>query len=130
MLKCMPICGAGEFGGSVLSVSATRLLAHAWKDLPSAQGIPLDGAVFAFACVLMFAATLVAGLLPAFSTTGKKMMNALQTSARTEASSVSRMALRKSLLTAEIGITVVLLVSAGTSGRVAGFDREAEDASP
>ena len=69
--------------------------------------------MIAFACALMFAAALIAGLLPALSTTGKTMLKALQTSARTGASSVSRTALRKSLLTAEIGITVVLLVAAG-----------------
>jgi predicted permease len=107
------ICAAGGLGGILLSVLATQLLARAWKDLPTAQGIHLDGAVIAFACVLMFAAALVAGLLPALSTTGKTMMKALQTSARTGSSSVSRTALRKSLLTAEIGITVVLLVGAG-----------------
>jgi len=113
LMESMLICGAGGLGGILLSISATRFLARAWKDLPTAQGIHLDGAVIAFACVLMFAAALVAGLLPALSTTGKKLMSALQTSARTGASSVSRTALRKSLLTAEIGITVVLLVAAG-----------------
>jgi putative ABC transport system permease protein len=107
------ICAAGGVGGILLSVIATQSLARAWKDLPTAQGIHLDGAVIAFACVLMFASALVAGLLPALSTTGKTMMKALQTSARTGASSVSRTALRKSLLAAEIGITVVLLVAAG-----------------
>jgi predicted permease len=107
------ICAAGGLGGILLSVFATQLLARAWKDLPTAQGIHLDGAVIGFACVLMFAAALVAGLVPALSTTGKTMMKALQTSARTGSSSVSRTALRKSLLTAEIGITVVLLVAAG-----------------
>jgi predicted permease len=107
------ICVAGGLGGILLSVLATRFLAHAWKDLPTAQSIQLDGAVVAFACVLMVAATLVAGLLPALTTTGKKMMSALQTSSRTGASSVSRTALRKSLLTVEIAITVVLLVAAG-----------------
>ena len=107
------ICVTGGVGGILLSMLATRLLAHAWKDLPTAQGIHVDGAVIAFACMLMFAAALIAGLLPALSTTGKTMMKALQTSARTGASSVSRTALRKWLLTAEIGITVVLLVAAG-----------------
>ncbi|NUQ27683.1 MAG: ABC transporter permease [Acidobacteriaceae bacterium] len=107
------ICAAGCVGGIALSVVATRSLAHTWKDLPTAQGIYIDGTVIAFASVLMITATLIAGLLPALSTTGKAMMNALQASARTGASSVSRTLLRKSLLTAEIGITVVLLVSAG-----------------
>ncbi len=107
------ICAAGGLGGILLSVLATQSLAHTWRGLPTAQSIHLDGAVIAFACVLMFAAMLVAGLLPALSTTGKTLLQALQTSARTGASSVSRTALRKSLLTVEIGITVVLLVAAG-----------------
>jgi putative ABC transport system permease protein len=107
------ICAAGGLGGILLSVVATEWLAKAWKDLPTAQGIHLDGVVIAFACALMFTAALLAGLLPALSTTGKAMMKVLQTSARTGASSVSRTALRKALLTVEIGITVVLLVAAG-----------------
>jgi predicted permease len=107
------ICAAGGLGGILLSALATKFLAHAWRGLPTAKSIHLDGAVIAFACVLMFAAALVAGLLPALSTTGKNMLKSLQTSARTGSSSVSRTALRKSLLTVEIGITVVLLVAAG-----------------
>ncbi len=107
------ICGAGGLSGVLLSIAATQVLARTWKDLPSAQGIHLDGIVVAFACILMFASALIAGLIPALATTGKSMMKALQTSARTGASSVSRTALRKSLLVAEIGITVVLLVAAG-----------------
>lgn len=107
------ICAAGGLGGILLSVFGTQILAHAWRDLPTAQSIHVDGAVIAFACVLTFAAALVAGLLPALSTTGRTMMNALQISARTGASSISRTALRKSLLIVEIGITVVLLVAAG-----------------
>jgi putative ABC transport system permease protein len=107
------ICAAGGLGGILLSVATTKFIAHRWKDLPTAQSIHLDGAVIAFACALMCVAALVAGLLPALSTTGKAMLRALQTSVRTGSSSVSRTALRKSLLTVEIGITVVLLVAAG-----------------
>jgi putative ABC transport system permease protein len=107
------ICAIGGLCGILLSVLATNFLAHAWKDLPTAQGIHLDATVIAFACLTVFAAALVAGLLPALSATGKTMMKAMQTSTRTGASSVSRTALRKLLLTAEIGITVVLLVAAG-----------------
>jgi predicted permease len=113
LTESLLICAAGGLGGILLSVLATKFLAHAWRDLPTAQSIHLDGTVIAFACVLMFAAALIAGLLPALSTTGKNMLKALQTSARTGSSSVSRTALRKSLLTIEIGITVVLLVAAG-----------------
>jgi predicted permease len=113
MTESLLICMAGGLGGILLSVLATQLLAHAWRDLPTAQGIYLDGPVIVFACVMMFAAALLAGLLPALSTTGKTMMKALQTSVRTGSTSISRTLLRKSLLTVEIGITVVLLVAAG-----------------
>jgi predicted permease len=113
LTESLLMCAAGGVCGILLSMLATQALAHAWKDLPTAQSIHIDGVVIAFACLLMCAATLVAGLLPALSTTGKTMTNALQTSARTGASSVSRTVLRKSLLTVEIAITVVLLVAAG-----------------
>ncbi len=98
LTESMLICAAGGVGGILLSVVAAQWLAQAWKDLPTAQSIHLDGAVIAFACLLMCAAALVAGLLPALSTvTGKDLAaQALQTSARTGASSVSRTALRKS----------------------------------
>lgn len=113
LIESVLICAAGGLSGILMSALATRSLAHMWKDLPSAQGIYIDGFVISFACVLIFTAALVAGLLPALSTTGKTMATALQTSARTGASSVTRTALRKSLLTAEIAVTVVLLVAAG-----------------
>lgn len=113
LTESMLICAAGGLGGVLISVLGTELLAHAWRDLLTAQSIRLDGSVVAFACALMFLAVLVAGLLPALSTTGKTMVKALQTSARTGTSSISRTALRKSLLTLEIGITVVLLVAGG-----------------
>jgi predicted permease len=113
MAESVLLCAAGGVGGILLSLGATVWLAKTWKDLPSAQSIHVDGAVIAFACALMFAAALIAGLLPALSTTGKSMLEALQTSVRTGSSSVSRAALRKSLLTAEIAITVVLLMAAG-----------------
>jgi putative ABC transport system permease protein len=113
LMESVLICGAGGLSGILLSILATQWLAHAWKDLPTAQSIHMDGAVIAFACALMCGAALAAGLLPAFSTTGKGIINALQTSTRTGASSVSRTGLRKLLLTVEIGFTVVLLIAAG-----------------
>src|SRR5579862_5206753 len=37
MAESLLICAAGGVGGILLSISATRLLAHAWKSLPTAQ---------------------------------------------------------------------------------------------
>jgi predicted permease len=113
LTESLLICFAGGTAGVLLSLTATSWLAHAWKDLPSAQGIHVDGVVLGFACALVFAAALLAGLLPAVSSTGKAVFATLQASSRTTGGSLSRTALRKTLLTVEIGVTVVLLVSAG-----------------
>jgi predicted permease len=113
LIESLLICLAGGVGGVLLSLSATKWLASAWKDLPSAEGIQVDGVVLGFACALVFAAALVAGLLPAISSTGKAVFAVLQSSSRTASGSLSSTALRKMLLTIEIAVTVVLLVAAG-----------------
>jgi len=111
MAECMLICFTGGAAGVLLSLAATRWLASVWKNLPSAQSIHVDEVVLGFGCGLVFAAALLAGLLPAISSTGKAVP--LQASSRTYGGSLSRTALRKTLLTIEIAVTVVLLIAAG-----------------
>jgi putative ABC transport system permease protein len=82
-------------------------------DLPNVQSIRADGVVLALACALVFASSLLAGLLPAISSTSKGAVAALQTSSRNAAGSQSRTVLRKTLLTVEIAATAVLLIAAG-----------------
>ncbi|HTW62507.1 MAG TPA: ABC transporter permease [Terracidiphilus sp.] len=113
LIESLLISLAGGVLGVALSLSATRWLAHAWKELPTAQSIHVDGAVLAFACALVLAAALLSGLLPAISSTAKSVFATLQTAARTTGSSLSRTTLRKALLTIEISVTVVLLIAAG-----------------
>ena len=117
LLESLLISIAGGVAGVLLSLAATKWLASTWRDLPSAQNIHADGVVLAFACALVFAAALLAGLLPAISSTGngasKSAIGALQASSRSAAGSRSRTALRKTLLTVEIAMTVVLLITAG-----------------
>ncbi len=113
LIESLLICLAGGSIGVLLSVVATKWMASAWKDLPSAAGIHVDIAVLGFDCALVFVAALLAGLLPAVSSTGKAVFAALQASTRSAGGSVSRTALRKALLTVEIAITVVLLIAAG-----------------
>jgi putative ABC transport system permease protein len=113
LTESLLICFAGGAMGVLLSIAATRWLAGAWKDLPTAQGIHMDGAVVAFACGLVFLTALLAGLLPAVSSTGKAVFATLQMSTRGASGNVNRSALRKTLLTVEIAVTVVLLIAAG-----------------
>ena len=113
LMESLLVATTGGVAGVLLSLATTKWLATTWKDLPSAQNIHIDGTVLVFACGLIFAATLLAGLLPAISSTAKGAIAALQPSSRSAAGSQSRTALRKTLLTAEIAATVVLLVAAG-----------------
>jgi putative ABC transport system permease protein len=113
LTESLLICVAGGLGGVLLSLAATQWMTRAWKDLPTAAGIRVDGTVLAFACTLVFVAALLAGLLPAISSTGKAVFATLQASSRTTSGSLSRATLRKTLLTVEIAITVVLLIGAG-----------------
>ncbi|HEY1938254.1 MAG TPA: ABC transporter permease [Candidatus Angelobacter sp.] len=113
MIESLLISIGGGSVGLVLSFSATKWLATHWRDLPRADAIHVDGTVLAFSIAIVFAAALLAGLLPAISSTGKSLLGALQDSARSIGGSASRAALRKVLLTAEISLTVVLLISAG-----------------
>ncbi|MGB6745046.1 MAG: ABC transporter permease [Terracidiphilus sp.] len=113
LIESLLICLAGGALGVLFSFTATRWLAHAWKNLPTAQSIHVDGAVLAFACALVLAAALLAGLLPAISSTARSVFATLQASARTTSASLGRTTLRKALLTVEISVTVVLLIAAG-----------------
>jgi putative ABC transport system permease protein len=113
LTESLLICAAGGAGGVLLSLAATNWMASTWKDLPNAVGIHVDGVVLGFACALVFSAALLAGLLPAISSTGKAAFAALQASPRSTGGNRSRALLRKTLLTVEIAVTVVLLIGAG-----------------
>jgi predicted permease len=113
MTESLLICFFGGILGLLLSSLAIKWLAGHWHDLPRADAVHLDGVVVAFSLLLVFLSALLAGLLPAISSTAKGLLAVLQESSRTIGGSVSRVGLRRVLLTAEIALTVVLLVSAG-----------------
>ncbi len=113
MTESVLICLAGGALGILLSVATTHWLAGHWRDLPRAEEIHVDGVVLLFAVGVTFAAALLSGLLPAISSTGTSVLAALQDASRSIGGSQSRAALRTTLLTAEIALTVLLLVGAG-----------------
>lgn len=113
MTESLLIATGGGVLGILLSLFSTKWLATHWKDLPRADAIEIDGRVMLFAGVIVVLAALMAGLVPAISSTGKQVLSALQESARSLRGGVSRAALRKTLLGAEVALTVVLLISAG-----------------
>jgi predicted permease len=104
---------AGGLLGLLLSFFATRWLATHWQDLPRAEAIQMDGTILIFSAAIVFVSAPAAGLVPAISSTGKNLLSALQESSRALGGGLSRASLRKTLLAAEVTLTVVLLISAG-----------------
>ena len=113
MTESLLICLTGGGLGLLLSLASTQWLAAHWRNLPRADSVYIDGWVFTFTAGLVVATGLLAGLVPAVSSTGKGLLSALRESSRSAAGSAARARLRKVMLTAEIALTVMLLVSAG-----------------
>jgi len=113
MTESLLICLAGGGFGLLLSLASTYWLAAHWRNLPRAESVHVDGWVLTFTLALVVAAALLAGLVPAISSTGKGLLSGLRDSSRTVGGSGSRARLRKTMLAAEIALTVVLLISAG-----------------
>jgi predicted permease len=113
MAESFLICLAGGGAGLLLSLASTYWLAAHWRNLPRADSVHVDGWVLAFTLALVAAAALLAGLVPAISSTGKGLLSGLRESSRTVGGGASRARLRKTMLTVEIALTVVLVISAG-----------------
>ena len=113
MTESLLICLAGGGLGLLLSLTSTYWLAAHWRSLPRAESVHVDRWVLTFTLALIVAAALLAGLVPAISSTGKGLLSGLRDSSRTVGGSASRARLRKTMLTGEITLTVVLLISAG-----------------
>src|SRR4029077_1642465 len=71
MTESLLISIAGGAVGWGLSVVATKWLPTRWSDLPRADALPADVSVSAFAIGIVLLTALLAGLVPAISSTGK-----------------------------------------------------------
>jgi predicted permease len=112
LTESLLICMSGGALGLLLAAGATRWLTVRWIDMPRADAVHPDRMVAGFAFGITFLAGILAGLLPAISATSEGLLTALQDAARSTGGA-SKATLRKVLLTAEIALTVVLLVGAG-----------------
>ncbi|HEX2330663.1 MAG TPA: ABC transporter permease [Candidatus Angelobacter sp.] len=111
--ESLAICAVGGAVGATLSVVVTQWLGAHWRNLPRADDIHSDSAVIAFSVAIVIVTSLLAGLAPAISSTGKGLLVSLHEWSRTVRGSTARASVRKLLLTGEIALTVVLLTTAG-----------------
>ena len=113
IIESLILSAAGGALGMALAYGAVQWLVHVRADLPRVDAIHIDGTVvlFAVGCIVLCwtPGRRVAGT----STNDREVVRAMQESSRAAGAGRGRARMRRLLLTAEVGLTVVLLVAAG-----------------
>jgi predicted permease len=104
---------AGGALGAFLAWMTLRWLLSLQENLPRADSIHVDGTALGFTLAITVFCGVFAGLLPAVVATRYELFGSLKEDSRTMAGGRSRARLRKVLLTAEVALTVVLLIGGG-----------------
>ncbi|HUH64273.1 MAG TPA: ABC transporter permease [Terracidiphilus sp.] len=110
LVESLLLSAAGGALGLALADAAVGWLARTRTEMSRIESVHIDGVVAAFTVGIIVVCALFAGLAAAFSVGGKQILGALHEGARAVG---SRAALRKGLLTVEVGLTVMLLIGAG-----------------
>lgn len=99
--------------GVLFAWAALTWLLHTHVDIARLEEIQLGWWTLAFVITISAITGVAAGLIPSFRLRGHQILETLQSSSRAHSGSRSRASLRKALLTAEVSLTVVLLLGAG-----------------
>ena len=113
LIECLLLSTAGGSLGLLLAFAATQWLASTRHDMNRVGSIHLDGVVAAFTIGVIMVCALFSGFIAAFSTSDRNILGALHEASRSGGGVSARAALRKVLLTLEVGLTVILLMGAG-----------------
>lgn len=104
---------AGGALGICFAEIALKWLVGLRPDLPRVESIHLNGLVILFSAGIALLCGIGAGLAPALGDDDQQVIRVLQESSRSASSGRSSVKLRRALLSAEVALTVVLLVGAG-----------------
>jgi predicted permease len=113
VIESVVLCAAGGASGLMVAEIALRWLIHARQDFPRADSIHIDSVVVLFTIGVTLLCGLLAGLIPALSSNDKQILRTLHESSRSHSGGQAGVRLRRVLLGLQVGLTVVLLVSAG-----------------
>jgi predicted permease len=106
------LAAAGGAAGLLLADGVIQWLVSTRQDMSRAEAIHIDGGVVAFTVGLVFLCAAFAGLISSVSATDK-ILSSLQEASRSHSGGRARVNLRRWLLSLEVGLTVVLLITAG-----------------
>jgi putative ABC transport system permease protein len=113
LTESLVLSAAGGFLGLLLAVAALSWLAHSKIALARSEEIHIDLWALAFVVAISTLTGVVAGLIPSLGLHAGQLLESLQSTSRSHSGGRRRAQLRKALLTAEVGLTVVLLLGAG-----------------
>lgn len=113
LIESLLLSGAGGALGLLLAWAALAWLVHVRHDMNRIEAIHFDGMAAAFTLAVIFLCALFSGLISAHSASRGNILAGLQEGSRSHSGGRSRALLRRLLLSAEVGLTVVLLVGAG-----------------
>ncbi|MGD0096945.1 MAG: ABC transporter permease [Terracidiphilus sp.] len=114
LMESLLLTVAGGVTGLAMAYGLVQWLGHVtFQNFGRFESIRIDGVVAAFTLTLVILCALFAGLFASASAMGNQLSTALQDGSRMVSAAQGRTRLRKSLLAAEVGLTVVLLVAAG-----------------
>ena len=104
---------AGGMLGLLLAWLGIRWLVQSRPEMARANTIQMDGVVLLFGLGVIAGCGLLAGVIPSLSFLRGPLLESLQDSSRSASASHGRVRLRRTLLAAEVALTVVLLSCAG-----------------
>lgn len=103
------------FGGTIgvaFAYAALGWLVRNRQDIPRVDAVHMDFGVLCFAIAITVFSGIAAGLLPMAGATGARLLQTLRETSRSF-SGQNKARLRKALLASEVGLTMLLLISAG-----------------
>jgi predicted permease len=104
---------AGGVIGLGLAYVAIAWITYVRQDMVRVDSVRVDALALLFVTGVALASGLLAGLIPALAAGSERTLEVLQESSRSQSGGRSRAQLRKALLAIEVGLTVILLITAG-----------------
>ncbi len=103
----------GGLGLLVAEWATSALIAAVPQNIPRADTIQLDGAVFAFTLIISLATGIVFGLVPAWQASHVDLTTALKAGTWGASGGEGKHRVRNALVMAEVALAMVLLICAG-----------------
>ncbi len=114
LTESLVLAFAGAILGTALAAfGINALVALGPTDLPRLDEVALDGPVFLYTLAAMVATGILFGLAPAIRLAGMDVHTVLQDASKGSSAGIGRERFRSFLVTAEIALTVMLVIGAG-----------------